>query len=372
MPVEIAPIKNGRDLDAFIAYPYELHRNDPTWIGPLRHDVHVILSPEKNPFWEHATAQHFLARRDGKIVGRISAIENKGHNEVHHDKVGFFGFFESIEDPAVAKGLFDAAAAWLRQRGLDVMRGPASPSLNDEAGLLVDGFEHSPTIMMPHNPRYYVPLVEGAGFAKAKDLLVFRGSGTHYPERLTRVVDLLQKRYSVTVRTFDKKQFRREVEIVKKIYNKAWEKNWGFVPMTDKELEHLATQFKPVIVPEMVVIAEHKGEPIGMGVCLPDFNVAFKKNPSGKMFPGILKVLWTIKFGNINRARVLILGTTPEWRGKGVDALMYRAIWENGNSKGYTWCEGGWVLEDNAAIKNGLEGIGFSVYKTYRLYDRAV
>jgi GNAT superfamily N-acetyltransferase len=370
LAVEVTPVANGRELKAFIAYPYELHRNDPVWIGPLRHDVDVVLSPKKNPFWDHAAAQHFLARANGKIVGRISAIDNKSHNEVHEEKVGFFGFFESIDDPAVAKALFDAAAAWLRARGLDTMRGPASPSMNDEAGLLVDGFQYRPAVMMPHNPQYYVPLVEGAGFTKVKDLLVFQGSGTQYPERLRRVVDLLEKRYGITVRTLDMKKFPDEVAVIKKIYNKAWEKNWGFVPMTERELEHLAQQFKPVIVPEMVVIAEHKGEPVGMGVCLPDFNVAFKKNPSGKMFPGILPVLWTIKFGDIGRARVLILGTIPEWRGKGVDALMYKTIWENGNKRGYTWCEGGWVLEDNAAMKNGLEGIGFSVYKTYRMYDR--
>ena len=371
MSLEVAPIGNGKELSAFIAYPYELHRNDPVWIGPLRHDVEVILSPEKNPFWEHASAQHFLGRRHGQIVGRISAIVNKAHNEMHQDKVGFFGFFESIDDPQVAHALFDAAGKWLKARGLDVMRGPASPSMNDECGLLVDGFEHPPTVMMPHNPRYYAKLFEDAGFSKAKDLVSFQGSGAHYPERLERVVELLKKRYGITVRTFNMKEFRRDVEIIKTIYNKAWEKNWGFVPMTNKELDHLANQFKSVMIPEMVPIAEYKGEPIGLGVCIPDFNVAFRKNRTGKMFhPAMLRVLWTILKGRMGRARVLILGTVPEWRGKGVDALLYRTIWENSNAKGYDWCEGGWVLEDNAPIRNGLEGIGFSVYKTYRMYDR--
>jgi GNAT superfamily N-acetyltransferase len=183
---------------------------------------------------------------------------------------------------------------------------------------------------------------------------------------------MLEKRYGMTVRTMDMKKFRDEIEIVKKIYNKAWEKNWGFVPMTDHELEHLAKQFKPFVKPDMVIFAEHKGEPVGMAVALPDLNVALKRNRSGKLFPGILKVLWTAKFGDLGRARVLILGTIPEWRGKGVDAMMYKLIWENGNAHGYYWCEGGWVLEDNAAMKNGLEGIGFAVYKTYRMYDRAL
>ena len=370
--VRVSPVESKRDLEAFIAFPYELHRNDPLWTGPFRFEVRTLLSAKDNPFWEHATAQHFLARSGNRVVGRISAIENKSHNEIHKDKVGFFGFFDSIEEPAVAHALFDAAGAWLRGRGLDVMRGPASPSLNDEAGLLVDGFEHKPVIMMPHNPRYYPRLVEGAGFQKAKDLYAFQNIQRDYPERLKRGVALLEKRYGFTVRTLDMKNFERDIEIVKKVYNRAWEHNWGFVPMTDHEIDHLAKQFKPVIVPEMVVFAEHKGEVVGMAVALPDFNIAYKKNPSGKVFPGLLKVFWTIKFADIGRARVLILGTVPEWRGKGVDALMYKRIWENGNARGYMWCEGGWVLEDNAAMKNGLEGIGFAVYKTYRLYDRAL
>jgi GNAT superfamily N-acetyltransferase len=368
--VKVSPVEGKRELEEFIAFPYDLHRKDPVWIGPLRMDVRTILSPAKNPFWEHAAAQHFLARSNGTVVGRISAIDNKAHNEMHKDKVGFFGFFESIDDPAVANALFEAAAAWLRGRGFEVMRGPVSPSMNDEIGLLIDGYEYPPVVMMPHNPRYYPKLVEGAGFAKAKDLVAFQNVQKDYPERLQRGVALLEKRYGFTVRTLDMKNFDRDLEIVKKIYNKAWEHNWGHVPMTDHEIEHLAHQFKPVIVPEMVVFAEHKGEVVGMAVAVPDFNVAFKKSRNGKLFPGILRVLWTIKFGDIGRARVLILGTIPEWRGKGVDALMYKRIWENGNARGYMWCEGGWVLEDNAAMKNGLEGIGFAVYKTYRLYDR--
>jgi GNAT superfamily N-acetyltransferase len=367
--VQVKPVDKG-ELEAFIAFPYELHRKDPLWVAPLRMDIRTILSTRDNPFWEHATAQHFLARSGGKVVGRISAIENKLHNEVHHDKVGFFGFFESIDDAEVAAKLFDAAGAWLKGRGLDNMLGPASPSMNDEAGILIDGFETPPTVMMPHNPRYYPKLVEGAGLKKIKDLLVFQGEGDKSPERLARGVALLQKRYGITVRTMDMKNFAREVGIVKEIYNKAWEKNWAFVPMTEKEIDHLAKQFKPVVVPEMVCFAEHKGQTIGMAVALPDMNVALKKNPSGRLFPGILKVLWTAKVTGISRARVLILGTIPEWRGKGVDAFMYKTIWENGNARGYFWCEGGWVLEDNAAMKNGLEGIGFSVYKTYRMYDR--
>jgi GNAT superfamily N-acetyltransferase len=366
--VEVREVEGRKDLEAFIALPYELNRTDPMWVGPLRRDVRTLLSPRENPFWEHAAARHFLARHEGQIVGRISAIENRLHNEIHQDQVGFFGFFECIDDEAVAARLFDAAAAWLRTRGRSVMRGPASPSMNDECGLLVEGFETPPTLMQPHNPRYYPKLVESARFAKSKDLICYQPLQREMPKRLSEGAALLQKRYGISVRPIDMKNFDRDVAVIKKVYNAAWEKNWGFVPMTDHEIDHLARQFKPVVVPELVLFAEHKGEPIGMTVTLPDFNVALKHNPSGKLFPGILKVLWASR--KIDRARILILGAVPEWRGKGVDGLLYHAVWTNANKRGIYWGEGGWVLEDNAPMKNGMTRIGFGPYKTYRMYDR--
>jgi GNAT superfamily N-acetyltransferase len=366
--VEVTEVESRRDREAFIALPYDLNRNDPMWVGPLRRDVRTLLSPSENPFWEHAAARHFLARRDGTVVGRISGIENRLHNEIHQDQVGFFGFFECIDDEAVAARLFDAAATWLRTRGRSVMRGPASPSMNDECGLLVDGFDTPPTLMQPHNPRYYQKLVESARFQKAKDLICYQPLQREMPQRLTDGVALLKKRYGISVRPLDMKHFDRDLAVIKKVYNAAWEKNWGFVPMTDREIEHLAHQFKPVVVPELVLIAEHKGEPIGMTVTLPDYNVAFKKNPSGKLFPGILKVLWAMR--KIDRARILILGAIPEWRGRGIDGLLYHAVWTNANKRGIYWGEGGWVLEDNPGMNNGMRRIGFGPYKTYRMYDR--
>jgi GNAT superfamily N-acetyltransferase len=366
--VEVTPVATRKDLDAFVSLPYDLHRNLPLWVAPLRRDVKLLLSPTENPFYEHAAAQHFLARRDGKVVGRISAVDNRLHNEFHQDKVGFFGFFESIDDEAVAARLFDAAAGWLRSRGKDVLRGPASPSMNDEAGLLVDGFETPPTLMMPYNPRYYETLVEAAGFKKSKDLHAYENIRRDMPERLNEAVALLAKRYGITVRTLDMKNFDRDVAVIKQVYNKAWEKNWGFVPMTEAEIEHMAKQFKPVVIPELVLFAERKGETIGTAITLPDMNVALKKNPSGRMFPGILKVLWAAR--KIDRGRIIILGTLPEWRGKGVDALMYCATWTNANKRGIYWGEAGWVLENNQAMHNAMTRIGFVIYKTFRMYDR--
>lgn len=330
-------------------------------------DVRTLLSPAKNPFFQHAEMQNFLARRDGRIVGRIAAIKNDAHNREHGDRVGFYGFFECIDDQGVANALFDTAASWVRGKGLDTLRGPMNPSVNDDCGLLVDGFETPPVLMMPHNPRYYVRLTETAGFTKAMDLLCFEGKGG-MPERLVRGARLVAERKGITLRKLDMKRFKEEVELVKELYNAAWEKNWGFVPLTNAEIDHLAKQLKPVVVPELVVFAEKDGKTIGFGVALPDLNVALKHNPSGRLFPGILKVLWHAR--KISRARILLLGTLPAYRGTGVDTLMYAWIWEKGNAKGYIWGEAGWILENNAPMINAAQKINFAVYKTYRVYDR--
>lgn len=368
--IDVLSVRSRRELEAFIALPYALHRRDPAWVPVLRSDVRTLLSRGKNPFFDHGEAEYFLARRDGEVVGRIAAIHNRLHNEVHGDRVGFFGFFEAVEEPAVAQALFGAAAAWLRERGLEVMRGPASFSTNDECGLLVDGFETPPTLMMPHNARYCVELLEGAGFRKVKDLLVYQTKDDMLPPRLVEGAALLERRYDISTRPLDLKRFGAEVALVKQLYNAAWERNWGFVPFTEGEIDHLAKQLRPIVVPELVAFAEREGRPIGFAVALPDLNVALKTNPSGRLFPGILKILWAAR--RITRIRVLLLGTLPEWRGRGIDALLYKWIWERGYAKGYRWAEAGWILEDNHAMRNGLVRMGFEVYKTYRMYDRSL
>ena len=331
-------------------------------------DVRTLLSPTKNPFFQHAEAQYFIAREGGRMVGRIAAVKNDAHNREHNDNVGFFGFFECIDNQGVANALFETAAAWLRTKGFDTMRGPMNPSVNDDCGLLVKGFETPPVLMMPHNPTYYVGLVERAGFTKAKDLICYEGSGTVLPERLVRATQIVAKRQGVTLRPLNMKRFKEEVELVKQLYNAAWEKNWGFVPLTNAEIDHLAKQLKPVVVPDIVCFAEKQGQTIGFAVALPDLNVALKKNPSGRLFPGLLKILWAAR--KIHRIRILLLGTLKEYRGTGIDALMYAWIWQKGNAKGYTWGEAGWILEDNPAMTNAIQHIGFVPYKTYRVYDR--
>jgi GNAT superfamily N-acetyltransferase len=331
-------------------------------------DVRKMLDRRKNPFFKRAEAEYFLALRNGEVAGRIAAIHNRAHNEFHEDTVGFFGFFDSVDDQAVAEALFDATARWLQERGLTIMRGPVSFSTNDECGFVVDGFEFPPTVLNAHNPRYYPELVTQAGFATAKNLLLYQTPGPTMPERLQKAAKKVQDRLQVTLRGLDMKRFKEEVERIKPLYNGAWEKNWGFVPMTDEEIDHLAAQLKPIVVPDLVVFAERSGTPIGFAAAVPDMNVALKANPSGRLFPGILKILWRSR--NVRRIRILLLGVIKEYRGRGAAELMYHWIWERGRALGYEWGEAGWVLEDNVPMNKGLQFMGFEAYKTLRLYDR--
>jgi len=372
--VTVVPVETRRDLRDFIGLPYRLYRRDPLWVPALRRDVAATLSPTKNPFFQHAEARYFLARRAQSVVGRIAAVHNRAHNDFHGDKVGFFGFFECVDDDEAAAALFDTAAGWLRVRGLEVMRGPASFSTNDEAGLLVDGFDTPPVLMMPFNPPRYATHVERAGFAKAKDLLVYQSTPAHLDmqgplvRRLQQHASVLARRYGITIRTLDMQRFDEELMLIKEVYNQAWERNWGFVPLDEREIDHVAAQLKPIVVPDLVPFAMRGGRPIGFGVALPDLNVALKANPSGRLFPGLIKILWAAR--RIRRVRILLLGVLPEWRNRGLDALLYKELWERGYARGYRWGEAGWILEDNAAMNNALARMGFEVYKTYRLYDR--
>jgi GNAT superfamily N-acetyltransferase len=363
--VEIVPVSNGRGLDRFIALPYDHYRNDPLWVPQLRRDVRTLLTPGKNPFFQHAEAQYWTARlpdpkgRGVRTVGRIGAIKNDMHNKEHQDRVGFYGFFESIDDQAVANALFDTAAAWLRAKGFDTMRGPMSPSVNDECGLLIANNGTPPSLML--HERY--------GFIKAKDLLAYDGGGAHVaPERFVRLAQRAAQRRGINLRTLDMKRFEAEVELIKELYNSAWERNWGFVPLTESEIDHLAKQLKPIVVPDLVIFAELEGRIVGFGVGLPDFNLALLHNRSGRMFPGILKVLWHAR--KIHRARILLLGVIPEFRGRGVDALLYQKVWENSVKHGMPSGEAGWILEDNAAMNKAATQLGFRVSKTYRVYDK--
>ena len=368
LEVDVTPVRSPSDLKSFINLPWAIYRNDLHWVPPLRSDLKKRLDKSRYPFFDHAEAEFLLARRGDRVVGRIVAIKNDAHIDFHEEQVGFFGFFESIEDPEVAAALFSHAAQWLRERNLEVMRGPVNYSTNDDCGLLVEGFDSPPVILMSYNPPYYANLIEGFGFKKAKDLLAYEITDeVQVPERLERTVQWIKKRKKITIRPLVKKQIHQEIQRVKEIYNSAWEKNWGFVPMTDREIDHMAEELIQIVDPDLLLFAEIEEEPVAFILALPDFYVALKY-ANGRLFPfGLLKLLWHKR--KIDTARVLTFGIKEKYRQQGIDALMYYEVYKIGVEKGYRRGEMSWILEDNILMNRAAENMGATLYKRYRIYD---
>lgn len=366
--VVVAPVETRADLRRFVDLPWSIYRDDPHWVPPLRRDVRAAFNPEKHPFHRHSEAQPYLARRGTEVVGRICAIRNRNHERLHEEAVGFFGWFECVDDQEVAAALLDAAAAWLRERGLTAMRGPTSFSTNETTGLLVDGDEGPPALLLAHNPPWYPALVEGYGLRKAKDLYAWHIVEGNWPEHMFRAEKIVARRYGTRIRTMDMSRFDEELLLIRRLYNAAWEKNWGFVPMTDAEMDHMAAELKPIIDPNLALFAETpEGEVIGFALALPDFNQVLHKL-NGRLTPlGIAKVL--VYKRRINSLRVLILGLLEEWRGKGIDAVLYLAIFRNGTAAGMHEADMSWILEDNHKMNAALERLGGRIYRTYRLYE---
>lgn len=370
MSLRIRPVDSPRDLARFVDLPWRLYRDDRAWVPPLKRDVKALLDRAHNPFFEHGAAQPFVAERDGRAVGRIAAIVNAAHNDFHGDRVGFFGLFECEEDREAAGALFGAAEAWVAERGMDVLRGPMSLSTNDECGSLVEGFETPPTVLMPHNAPHHAALYEGAGFAKAMDLLAYDVAGVEAPERIVRAVDAVRARAGAVIRTIDMKRFAQEVDRIRAIYNSVWDANWGFVPMTRAEMDYTAGQLRPVVDPELVLFAEIDGRSIAFALALPDLNEALRY-ANGRLFPfGALAIWWHAR--RIRRVRVITLGIEREHRASGIDAVLYFELFARAKRRGYSGGECSWVLEDNAAMRRPIERLGGRVYKRYRVYDRAV
>ncbi len=327
-----------------------------------------LLDKSRHPFFTHSTADFFLALRSGEEVGRIAVILNNNHNRFHNERTAFFGFFESVNDRSVATALLDQAAQWARKRGMTELRGPMNYSTNETVGILVEGFESCPFIMMPHNPDYYAGLIENAGFDKAMDLyawwlLTEKGLAP----KIVRVGEKVLKDEDIRIRTINMKRFREEVGIIKAIYNDAWSANWGFVPMTDAEFDHLAKDLKPVVV----LIAEKNGEPAAFSLALPDFNQALKKI-NGRLFPlGLPLLLYHSR--HITQVRVLALGITKKmqnWNGLG--AALYYESFRRGVEAGYRSCEFSWTLENNDLINRSMQLFGAQIYKRYRIYRRTL
>ncbi len=369
--VEIITVKSRQEQKEFIKFPWKIYREDPYWVPPLILDMKTMMDRKKYPFFEHSEAEFFLARENGVTVGRIAAILNNRHNLVHHDNLGFFGFFECTHDQAVANQLFDTAANWCRQKGLTALRGPANYSQNETCGLLIDGFDSSPTIMMTHNPRYYSELVEQAGFQKAMDMYAYyRAVNAKLPDRLIRMAERIQENLEITVRPIRLKKFWSEVEKVKLVYNSAWAPNWGFVPLTDSEIRHLAIELKQAIDPAIAYMAEDHGKPVGFSLAVPDLNPAIK-SANGRLFPfGLLKILWHKR--KVDGLRVIIMGIIPEYQRRGIDNVFYWETYKNGMKKGYKWGEFSWILETNTLMNRVSRLLGAHIYKTYRMYQKAI
>jgi len=365
---EIKPIEGKHDFREFIRLPWKLYDKSSMWVPQLLMDRKKLIDREKNPFYAHAEAEFFLAKAGGRAVGRIGAIVNHNHNREHKENIGFFGFFECINDQAVANGLFQTAKDWLKGRGLSAMRGPANPSVNDEYGLLIEGFDKRPVILMPYNPPYYPALIENAGLKKIKDLYAYHVSKDRaFSEKLVRVVEQVKKREGLTFRSLDMKNFRAEVDLIKNLYNRAWQYNWGAVPMTDEEFEALAKDLKPVVVPELVIIAEYKGEPVGFSLSLPDLNIALKYNRRGYLLPGFLRLMWHKK--KINWMRIIVLGVVRERQKTGAASVLFYETARRAVENGYNDGEAAWVLEDNLMMNRAAEFLQAELYKKFRLYQ---
>ncbi|MBS1551718.1 MAG: hypothetical protein JST15_06590 [Bacteroidetes bacterium] len=373
--IEILPVELEGEKNKFIEFPYSFYKSDKNWVEPLRFDVKNNLNEKKNPFYQHSKIKLWLATKNGETAGRIAGIINDNHNKFHNDKTGFFGFFECINDKNAAKMLFDKAAEFAKENGMDTLRGPMNPSTNDECGLLIDGFNKPPVMLMPYNPEYYAGLLEDYGFVKAKDLLAFWidkevSKDENMMGKLRRVSDIVLKKENITIRNVNLKDFKNEVQKIREVYNDAWELNWGFVPMTEDEFNFIADNLKLVVDPDYIEFAEINGKPVGFSLALPDVNQAIK-GLNGKLFPfGFIKFLLNKK--KINQLRVIIMGVKKEYHRKGIDAVFYRNIINTAVKKGLKGAEISWILEDNYAMKQTTEKLGAKVYKIYRIYDKLI
>ncbi|WP_457654702.1 hypothetical protein [Rhodocaloribacter sp.] len=372
----VRPIRSRRDRKRFIDFPYRHYRENRYWVPPLRMDVAKTLHPKKNPFFEHGKMQLFLAEdAGGNVIGRIAAIVNGMHLKKYDDGNGFFGFFEVVERYEVAEALLDAASDWLREQGMTGVRGPANPSLNDTAGLLVHGFDRRPSILMPYNPPYYVDYLDRYGFTRAMTMWAYYAHEKFVrTEKLRRGVALVRRRNpTVTLRTIDMSRFDEEARIILDIYNEAWSENWGHVPMTEHEFEHLAKDLKQIVDPELVYILEDDGVPIAFVVSLPNLNEALLNLPDGRLFPtGLLKLLAYDKLHAFREIRMPLMGVRKKYHGRGLDAILILETIDRGLEMYYQACEMSWVLDVNKVLINALESLGGVVDKEYAMLEKTL
>ncbi len=373
MDFKIITVDTKDGVKRFVKSQWNFYKNHKNWVPPLISERLKILDVNKNPFYKHSKIQLFTAESGGKVIGRIAAIINDNHIMTHNENAGFFGFFECINNQDVANALLETAGKWLKEKGMTVIRGPENPSTNDDLGVLIKGFDFPPVLMMPYNPEYYAKLIENSGFEKAKDLYAYRVKLENFvTDKMKRVQNSLRERYKITIREVNfknKVQFKKDVDTIKDIYNKAWEPNWGFVRMTEEEFDFLASDLKQVADPKFAWIVESNGKVAGFSLALPDINQSLIYNKSGYIVPALWHLLTKKK--KVNCLRIIVLGVLPEYQKTGIDAVMYYEFLERGTKSNYRLGEGGWILEDNVMMNRALTmTMNGELYKIYRVYDK--
>ncbi len=373
--IRIEPVTAKSQLAAFIDFPHALYAGDPNYVPELFIAQRDILTPGKHPFHEHSSLQCFLAVDESKKVkGRIAAILNNNHNAFNKTNDGFFGFFDCIDDISVAKALFDEAEKWLREKKVSNMIGPANPSTNETVGVLVDGFDKPPVAMMTYNQPYYVKLYEQNGFRKQVDLFAYDIKTETVNDRAVKLQDALMKRLEqkkITIRKVNVKDFKNEVRKVREIYNSAWDKNLGFVPATENEFNYLAKDMKMILDPDFCLVAEHEGKMVGFALAVPDVNQIQIKIKKGRLLPtGLFKLLFGLK--KVDYIRIITLGVIEDYRKMGIEACFYAQIIKKAAEKKIKGGEGSWILETNEMMNKALQNINGKVYKTYRIYEKAL
>jgi hypothetical protein len=372
--LEIRQIPLGGPLGEFLDVVDYIYRTDPMYVRPLDFELKDRLNPKKNPFFEHADAALFAAFRNGWCVGRISAQVDREHLKRHGDGAGFFGFFDTVEDPEVAAALLAHAEGWLRSRGMSTARGPMSLNINEELGCLVDGFDTPPFVMMPHHRPYQGMLIEGAGYKKAKDLFAWRYLVGEPNARVRRAHDEIRSMPEISHRGLSLKNLEKDVELFVDVFNDSWGDNWGFVPYTRKEVQKMAADFRFLLMPEITCIVSIDGEPAAVALAIPNLN-ELVRDLGGKLLPlGLPKMLWRLKVEGPRTARLIFLGIRKKWRHvrkyAALSAFMYAEMNDGGRKLGLRQGELGWTLEDNGRVNAGIQIMGASVYKRYRVYEK--
>ncbi|HEX9917374.1 MAG TPA: N-acetyltransferase [candidate division Zixibacteria bacterium] len=367
----IIPVQTKKELRQFILLPWKIYRNDKNWVPPLVSERKDFLNPQKNPFFKHAEVKLFLAKKGNEVVGRIAGIINHLHIQTHNERCGFFGLFECIENYEVAKALLDTVKAWLKSKGMEKMRGTADFSSNDQWGFLLEGFDSPPAFLMPYSPKYYLEFMEKYGLKKAKDLYAYRmDTDERPPQRIYKVAERIRKKENLVIRKVDLDDFENEVKKIKEIYNQAWSRNWGAIPMTDEEFSHMAKDMKQFVDRDLVFIAEVDGQPAGFSLALPDLNEALIRI-NGRLFPfGLFKLLYYVK--RIKNVRLITMGVIQKYQKRGIDTVFYTETFDNGVKKGYNGGELSWVLEDNVLMNKAIGLMNTRLYKKYRIYEGEV